>query len=111
MEQDERIPDGCLSYYITSGGRIWGVKDAKLLDEDAQKRREVLGNSFASPMEAALAKAKIEAWARLSPYANSRVYVSNNGVPIMMVEFVVPDSMSLEALKNDVELLAKRSNR
>lgn len=110
MEQDERIPDGCLSYYITSGGRIWGVKDAKLLDGSAQKRREVLGNSFASPMEAALVKAKIEAWARLSPYASSRVYVSN-GVPMMMVEFVVPDSMSLEALKNDVELLAKRSNR
>lgn len=46
------------NYFITSGGRIWGVSDEEKINGEAQERRNIMGNCFKTPEEACLVKAK-----------------------------------------------------
>lgn len=93
------------NYYITSAGRIWGVTDEEKLKGEAQERRNVLGNSFRTVEEACYAKSQIEAWARLKPYAKTRV-IFRNGNPVMEVEFYLPAGEP--AFKSDILLLSNQ---
>lgn len=82
----ENIPNDYLRYYITGGGRIAGLKNEDLLDGDAQRRRELLGNSFMSAEEASYAKCQMEAWARLKDHAICKLTVKD-GKPVIEIEF------------------------
>lgn len=84
-EHQAKTPQNCVNYYITSGGRIWGVKDREKLEGEAQERRDVLGNNFKSAEAAALAKAQLEAWNRLKGYIRKRI-ITREGQPVL--EFI-----------------------
>lgn len=91
-------------YYLTSGGRIWGVSNQEKLDGEAQSRRELLGNDYSSAEEAALAKAKIEARTRTEKYAQKMLRFDDNGNPIIEFHYSLP-AYDREALINDLRLL------
>lgn len=92
------------NFYITSGGRIWGIADKDKLNGETQERRNVLGNSFNTAEEACYAKSQIEAWARLKKYAKSRAFL-RNGNPIIEIKFCLPTE-KLSMFSSDIMLLA-----
>lgn len=98
-----------LNFYITSGGRIWGIENEEKLNGEAQERRNVMGNSFTTAEEACYTKSQIEAWARLKKYAERRV-VFRNGNPIIELEFHLP-TKEPETFNNDIMLLANQYQR
>ncbi len=100
----DKIPNGYLKYYITSTGKIWGIQNEECLDGDAQKRREMLGNSFNTPEEAALAKVKQEATTRLAPYARKELRIEDGDLTIVTKYHLGPKEREL--LEGDVILLA-----
>lgn len=104
MYGDEIIPTDCLKYHITSTGKIWGLKNEELLDGEAQRRRELIGNSFDTPEAAALAKAKQEARTRLAPYASRELRVINGELAIVEKFHFTKEECDL--LRGDVILLA-----
>ena len=99
MEQ-EKIPQDCRFYYLTSGGRVWGVSKDELVEGDAQKRREMLGNNFETAEEACVAKAQLEAWARLKKYAHMSL-TNRGGRPVLevMFDFSEDDATSMSDLR------------
>ena len=89
-------------FYITSGGRIWGLRP-ETEDTEAQNRRNVMGNSFDSLEKAALAKARIEAWARVKDYAiKKRRY--DEGKPVLEFTFNFPKETA-RYLEGDLRVL------
>ena len=89
-------------YYITSAGRIWGVKP-ETEDTEAQTRRNVMGNNFDSLEKAALAKARIEAWARVRKYALRKMRYED-GKPVLEFYFDFPKNES-SYLEGDLRIL------
>lgn len=89
-------------FYITSGGRIWGVKpDTE--DTEAQNRRNVMGNNFDSLEKAALAKARIEAWSRVKNYAIKKLRYEK-GKPVLEFTFDFPKETAI-LLEGDLRVL------
>lgn len=105
MENLSTVSTNWLKYYITSGGKIWGVAREELLSGDAQQRRELIGNSFNTPEEAALAKAKLEASKRLTPYVEKRLQTVNGCPAIVSIFHLNRDEYKL--LEGDIKLLAE----
>ena len=97
------------NFYITSGGRIWGIANNEKLNGEAQERRNVMGNSFNTAEEACYTKSQIEAWARLKKYTERRV-VFRNGNPIIELEFHLPTEES-GTFDSDIILLANQYQR
>lgn len=91
-----------VKYYITSGGRIWGVRP-ETEDTEAQARRNVMGNNFDSLEKAALAKARIEAWSRVRNYATKKLRYED-GKPVIEIYFGFPKDKS-ECLEGDLRIL------
>lgn len=94
------------NFYITSGGRIWGVVNEDKLKGEAQERRNVIGNSFSTVEEACYVKNQLEAWARLKKYVERRI-TFRNGNPVLELEFHLPAKEG-EIFNNDVMLLANK---
>lgn len=102
---EQELPRDWIRYYITSTGKIWGVKKEELMEGDAQKRRELIGNSFNSPEEASLAKVRLEAFNRLLPHMSNQLKVEN-GAPTIVTRFHLTDE-EYHLLQGDIALLAK----
>lgn len=98
------VPKDWLKYYITSTGKIAGVKKEEILEGDAQQRRELIGNSFNTPEEASLAKVKLEAFNRLRPYM-VREFKMIHGTPTIVTRFNIPNQ-DYHYLQGDIALLA-----
>ena len=90
------------NFYITSGGRIWGTKP-ETEDTEAQTRRNVMGNNFESLEKAALAKARIEAWARVRNYVVKKLRYED-GKPVLEFHFDFPKNES-DYLEGDLRVL------
>lgn len=91
-------------YYITSAGRIWGVGNEERLDGEAQMRRELMGNDFATPEEAAFAKAQLEAKVRTEKYAEKVLRLDADNNPVIEVRYHFPNN-DREPLLNDLRML------
>ena len=98
------IPADFKSYYVTGAGRISYAKRKEILEGDAQKRRELMGNAFNSYEAAALAKVKLEATNRLKPYAEKEL-CAIKGVPTIITKYHIPKE-KYDELMCDLNLLA-----
>ena len=104
-EVNYSIPCDCVNYYITSAGRIWGTKSEDRLKGDAQERRNVLGNNFKTPEEAAMAKAQLEAWNRVKDYIRKKIVI-RDGQPVLEFICDFPANNYLK-LSEDLSLLGQ----
>lgn len=105
---ETKMSNNWLSYYLTGTGKIGGVKREELLEGDAQQRRELIGNSFNTPAEASLAKAKLEAFNRLKPYMISEFKIVYD-TPTIVTKFNIP-KQDYHYLQGDIALLADFGN-
>ncbi len=106
---ESELPRDWLKYYLTSTGKIWGVKRDELMEGDAQRRREMMGNSFNTPEEASLAKVKLEALHRLMPYMKNQLRIIN-GDPAIVTRFSMP-YQDYRLLQGDIALLANTNQK
>ena len=104
MKEIGTLPSDWLKYYLTQTGKIWGVRTEDLLSGDAQQRRELIGNSFDTYEEAALAKIKLEASHRLAPYAKKHLQIID-GSPAIVTKFHLTTE-EYNLLKGDIVILA-----
>ena len=108
MNDSLEIPKGKLKYYITSTGKIWWISREEVLSDSAQQRRELIGNSFDTPEDAAFAKVKLEAIMRLSPFAEKELRTVD-GCPAIITKFHL-DDINENLLQGDIMLLAGVNN-
>lgn len=104
-EANNAIPRNCVNYFITSSGRIWGTKSEDCLEGEAQERRNVLGNNFKTPEEAAMAKAQLEAWNRVRNYIRKKIII-RDGQPVLEFICDFPADNYLK-LSEDLSLLGQ----
>lgn len=104
-ETNNAIPHDCVNYFITSSGRIWGTKSEDRLKGDAQERRNVLGNNFKTPEEAAMAKAQLEAWNRVRNHIRKKIII-RDGQPVLELICDFPTD-NYSNLSEDLSLLGQ----